>query len=256
MQSTLTKVRQAMGQSAAAPYLNLVWAWYSRGDTRNALYNLETVATMKRIVGSGSVCVDVGSHRGELLRHMIRLAPRGQYFAFEPLPAYADFLRARYPQARVVQAAVGDYQGQSSFIHVKNDPGYSGLRIREYNLPDPDIEEIQVNVVRLDDVIPETTKVAFIKIDVEGGEYGVLNGALRTIERGKPTIVVEVTRRALAAYGVDARQFYALLSEGCNYHLSTMRTWLDGKAPISEPEFCRHWDRRSEFYFIAYPKVS
>ena len=254
MQSTLAKVRVAMGQSAAAPYLNLVWAWYARGDTRNALYNLETVATMKRTLGTESVCVDVGAHRGELLRHMIRLAPTAQHFAFEPLPHCAEFLRTRYPQVRVVRAAVGDYQGRSSFIHVRNDPGYSGLRIREYNRPDPDLAEIEVDVVRLDDVIPETARVTFIKIDVEGGEYGVLKGALRTIERGKPTIVVEVTRRALAAYGIDAAQFYALLSAECHYHLSTMRRWLDGKPPISEAEFCRHWEQRSEFYFVAYPR--
>lgn len=41
---------------------------------------------MKKALSANSVCVDVGCHRGNLLAEMLKNAPRGEFFAFEPLP--------------------------------------------------------------------------------------------------------------------------------------------------------------------------
>ena len=46
-------------------------------------------------------------------------------------------------------------------------------------------------LVALDEYLKECSKIDLIKIDVEGMEVDVLNGALKTIEKNKPVIVIE-----------------------------------------------------------------
>jgi hypothetical protein len=46
-------------------------------------------------------CIDVGAHQGNLLRHMMELAPAGRHLAYEPLPELAAELEAQFPKAEV-----------------------------------------------------------------------------------------------------------------------------------------------------------
>lgn len=48
-----------------------------------------------------------------------------------------------------------------------------------------------VRIERLDDLLPSTEDIALIKVDVEGFEVEVLKGAVKTLERCQPLIVVE-----------------------------------------------------------------
>ena len=50
------------------------------------------------------------------------------------------------------------------------------------------------HAVTLDDAISENniTKVDFIKLDVGGFEYAVLSGGAKTINKFKPTILIEL----------------------------------------------------------------
>jgi FkbM family methyltransferase len=184
---------------------------------------------------------------------MVRLAPRGTHLAFEPLPHLAAHLRRAFPQVRVHEAAVSDQSGSAEFVHVENDPAYSGLRERLYDRPDPVLARIPVTVVRLDDVVAEAQPVHFVKLDIEGGEFHALRGAVRTIARARPVIVFEAGPRSTGQYGVGADAMYHLIGARLGYRLSTMARWLADAAPYGETDFRRAWDDGTEFYFIAYP---
>jgi len=60
---------------------------------KNRLYDIQTLEIMKRVLREDSNCVDVGCHQGSILREMLRLAPKGTHFAFEPLPGMYEGLR-------------------------------------------------------------------------------------------------------------------------------------------------------------------
>ena len=117
------------------------------------------------------------------------------------------------------QAAVADRNGQAEFLHVENAPAYSGLRRRIYDRPDPQIAIIRVMVVALDDVIPADQPLAFMKIDIEGGEYHALLGAANTIRRCRPVIVLEAGSKSTGQYGVTPAELFALVSQSFGYDL-------------------------------------
>jgi FkbM family methyltransferase len=121
---------------------------------------------------------------------MMDISPSGKHYAFEPLPHLAQELREKFPQVTVQQVALSDRSGESEFLFVENDPGYSGLQRRFYGRPDPKIRRIPVRVATLDEMIPQDERIGFIKMDIEGGEFHAMKGGVETIRRCQPTTFI------------------------------------------------------------------
>jgi FkbM family methyltransferase len=210
-----------------------VWTHRNPQPTeRSVKYDWQTVEVMFRVLRRNSSCIDVGAHYGNILCHMIEIAPLGKHYAFEPLPHLARKLTERYPGVVVHEAAVGDVPGESEFLFVENDPAYSGLRRRIYYRPDPKIRTIHVPVVTLDEVIPRDEKIAFIKLDIEGGEFHAIKGGVETIRRGKPIIVFEGGSQSIGQYGIEPAEVFFLVNDDLAYDLSTMDRWLTRQVPL------------------------
>ena len=222
-------------------------------EEKNDRYDAETLTIMKRILKRDSNCVDVGAHSGSILRLMLECAPKGQHFAFEPLPDFAARLRASFAQARVFELALSDTTGRVGFQHVVADPAYSGLRRRTYPSQLQEIHVITVQTERLDNLIPADLPVAFIKIDVEGAEMGVLRGAEGVIKRCRPFIVFEHGLGGADHYGTTPAAVYDFLRAECGLQVTLMRRWLGGKSPFTRAEFVENFQRGRDFYYLAYP---
>jgi FkbM family methyltransferase len=71
----------------------------------------------------------------------------------------------------------------------------------------------RVKVRKLDDVLAESgiTRVDFIKIDVEGYELEVLNGAVETLRSSRPRLFIEVDDANLSEQSSSARQLIGFL---------------------------------------------
>ena len=59
----------------------------------------------------------------------------------------------------------------------------------EKQIDDPSF--VRVDMVRIDDVVPANRSVTILHLDVEGFEQAALSGALETIMRCKPILVLE-----------------------------------------------------------------
>src|SRR5690606_40085228 len=92
-------------------------------------------------------------------------------------------------EATVYPYALSTENKQTTFHYVKNAPAYSGLNKRKYAIDNPDIEKIEVEVKRLDDIIPSETPIHFIKIDVEVGECDIMLGGKELLKKNQPTIL-------------------------------------------------------------------
>ena len=174
--------------------------------TKNLKYDRLTQKIMSKVIKSNSNCIDVGCHKGEMLDLMLKYAPKGKHLAFEPIPSFFDKLQEKYQGlATIYPHALSSEKGNTTFQYVKNAPAYSGIKKRKYDVKNPEIEQINVTLELLDNLVENDFSVDFIKIDVEGAEFGVLKGAKNIILKNKPYIIFE--------FGLGASEFYGTKPE-------------------------------------------
>jgi FkbM family methyltransferase len=206
------------------------------------------VALLERALAPDSDCLDVGAHTGAVLRELVRLAPGGRHVAWEPLPEFADRLRTEFPTVEVREAALSDRDGGRSFVHVLEDPGWSGFLERP--TPGGDlVERITVRCERLDDALPSAVRPAFVKIDVEGAEEQVLRGASDTLRRHRPLIAFEHGLGAADRFGTTPQRIHDLLAGELAYAIHGM----DGDGPYTRTRFAEIFARGERVNFVAHP---
>lgn len=222
--------------------------------TQNQQYDKQTTLVIKKVCQENSNCVDVGCHKGEVLDIMRKYAPKGHHFGFEPIPELYQALQFKYSktEAQIFDIALSNEKGIKTFNFVVSNPAYSGLIKRQYDKPHEQDTSIEVRVDLLDHIIPKDTPIALMKIDVEGGEMGVLEGGKQTILRAKPIIIFEHGMGASDYYGTKPEQLYDFL-QSCGYKVATMKRWLKGETSFSKEEFKHQFYDRLNYYFIAYP---
>jgi len=213
------KVQAAFTRERSAAHI-------SNLEEKNRLYDMQTIAIMKRSLREDSNCVDVGCCQGSILREILRFAPKGTHFAFEPLPGMYQGLREAFGSLTSLHLddyALSDTTGTTTFQHVVSNPAYSGLRQRRYDRPHEQIEEIVVKTNLLDNLIPKHIAIQFIKVDVEGAELQVFKGAIETIKNSRPIIVFEHGLGAADYYGTSPENVYDLESD-CVRSIAVVRT--------------------------------
>src|SRR5215831_1141717 len=139
--------------------------------------------------------IDVGANDGSYVHYLRRHARL--VIAFEPMPTLARALRRKFARGVVVESlALSDKTGTVSLCMPVVDgvvvTGCSTVSSKA-SATYPAHRAIEVPMDRLDNVYGD--QVGFIKIDVEGHEQAVLDGAVETVRRCRPRMLVEVDER-------------------------------------------------------------
>lgn len=217
----------------------------------NQFYDKCTHEIIRRVVHPGRIAIDVGAHVGEILRTMVEAAPDEQHIAVEPIPGLAEGLRRDFPGVDVQEVALAAEAGPDvEFQYVVSNPSYSGLRERAYDRPDETVEQISVRTARLDDLIPDGTDVALIKIDVEGGELGVLRGASRVLST-RPVVIFEHGLGAADRYGTTPSDVWAEF-EKASMRVSLLDAYLEHRPSLTLEQFDDEFHSGSNYYFVAH----
>lgn len=221
--------------------------------TKNLKYDRLTEAIITKVLNEESVCIDVGAHKGEILDLILAKSPNQKHYAFEPIPTFHKNLKENYAsKCHVYGCALSNEEGETTFQFVKNAPAYSGIKKRKYDIDNPEIEEINVELKRLDDLIPATTKIDLIKIDVEGAELLVMKGAKELIKKQKPVIIFECGLGASDFYGDKAENIYEFISSELGLNISTLKSFNSNEEALNKNAFCAHYNDNSEYYFVAH----
>lgn len=221
--------------------------------TKNQRYDRLTERVISKVCHAESNCADVGCHKGEILDLFLAAAPQGRHFGFEPIPLLFQNLKAKYADranCHFFDIALSNKQGTSSFNYVVSNPSYSGLLKRRYDRPNEEDTQITVRTEKLDDVWPADLRLDVLKIDVEGGEQMVLEGARETLIRWKPTVIFEHGLGASDIYGSTPEQVFALL-ESCGLHIYLLENFLVQGAPLDAAGFAKQFYGRCNYYFVA-----
>jgi FkbM family methyltransferase len=221
--------------------------------SKGEMYDVYTEQIIKKVCNSRSNCIDIGAHSGEIVDIISEYAPKGIHYGFEPIPTMYQNLIEKYKKSKNWQffdLALSDKKGTTTFNYVVTNPAYSGINKRSYPSENENISLIEVKTELLDNVLPADYKVDLIKIDVEGGEMGVLKGAVGTIRKYKPVIVFEHGLGAAEFYGTTPEMVYDLL-HSCGLKLYTLTGWLGEGNPLTLDEHKRLFDTNEEYYFVA-----
>lgn len=145
----------------------------------------------------GRLAVDVGANRGDITE--VLAARFDRVVAFEPHPDAARALRERVPKAGVVEAAVGERPGVLTLRRYPDSLQTSAYGDQELDtLPRGNpTGEFDVPMLTLAD---DMRDVDFIKIDVEGMERRVLEGAEPLLADQHPALLIEIHSAANGAW--------------------------------------------------------
>lgn len=153
----------------------------------------------------GDVMVDVGANIGEtVLTAAIRVGSRGRVLGIEPHPRTFRFLQDNVrlngvANVDLVNRAVGAVSGVVQFSDDRRD-----------DMNRVGGGDIQVPVERLDSLVPADAAIALLKVDVEGYERFVFEGAPQVLTR-TACVFFEVSGPHFAAFGYRTQDVLAIL---------------------------------------------
>ena len=223
--------------------------------TTNQRYDKQTKRIMKIVLEDQSTFVDIGSHKGEILSEALKISPKGKHFAFEPIPSLYQKLKTKYGKScEIKNFGLSDKKTKSDFQHVISNSAYSGIKLRTYPKVE-NIETIQIELDTLDNQLKKHDRVDLIKIDVEGGEFDVLKGAVNVIDKFHPVIVFEHGLGASDYYQTSPTDIFEFFSS-IDYQLFTLKGFIDDSESLSMIEFHDLYHTNKEYYFLAKLRVS
>jgi FkbM family methyltransferase len=157
---------------------------------------------LDQYVKEGDVIIDAGAHIGtHTIWYSNRVGYSGRVLAFEANRAAFECLSINCGGMKNVELhyqALGDKEGEVSIEVIPDNAGMSYVR-----------EGVGVRMNTIDSL--GLDRLDFIKIDVEGFEPNVLEGAAETISRCRPVMFIEVNREALKRNGYTPEDVYKKL---------------------------------------------
>jgi FkbM family methyltransferase len=159
------------------------------GILRRGLFDLTVSEGLYRLADSGELVVDVGGNVGHMTSVLSRRVGRGgTVLTFEPHPVIHEYLvanvrgwaaRADAPEVVLHRTALSNFHGTSELVMSTGFDWNQGTATLEKHA-EGDVRAERVDVRRLDDVLGNR-HVGVMKIDVEGHERAVLEGAERAL---------------------------------------------------------------------------
>jgi len=176
---------------------------FSLVNESGTFYELEVLTSAQRFVRSGDLVYDIGANIGN---HSIWFAGvcGCQVRAFEPNDKAVSLLRLNVEEnnlgERITIEPVGVGAAAGRAFVLRSDDTNLGATQLEAS------DDGDLRIVALDD-LDNGSKVALIKIDVEGDEINVLQGAMGLLQRDHPVLIIE------ARSHTDYEAVFGLLNE-------------------------------------------
>lgn len=185
-------------------------------------YEKEDSDMLYNLVSDKDVIFDIGGNIGWYSNHLSKKLSTAVIHAFEPIPETFSQLERNVKlnkSSNIIlnNVALSDSQRTLTFYYSPLQTGASSsINITE----NADMVELQCQTNTIDNYMEENNilQLDFIKCDVEGAEFFVYKGGLKTIKKSLPIVFTEMLRKWAAKFDYhpnDIINFFEELGYNC-----------------------------------------
>jgi FkbM family methyltransferase len=167
----------------------------------------DTIKIFEKYLNLGDTFIDIGANLGYMSINASKIVgPKGKIISFEPDNTIYNLLENNISlnnveNIKLNKIGLSNYNGEASF-NIATESGLSRLENKNNNLEGLILQtKITIKVKTLDSFLSENNftnlKIKMIKIDVEGHELNILQGAINLLKDSKPIIILEINPGAL-----------------------------------------------------------
>lgn len=226
----------------------LVYGIYEKYDTE----------LFKKIVKPGMIVVDIGANIGYYTLMAAKLiGSNGKVYAFEPEPSNYELLIKNikinnYTNIISIQKAVSNKNGKARLFINKSNLGNSSLI--ENNVPQK-IGFTEVETITLDnffDSVVKNNKIDFIKMDTQGAEKLVIEGAEKILKDNNLKIIMEFWPFGLRNMGSEPSDLLKMLQDfGFKIkHINGKDSYLKKLEMTEIINLCENKDKKNKMGYI------
>jgi len=165
---------------------------------------LQTLHVAFGLVRDWSAAIDGGANQGDWAAEM---ASRFQnVYAFEPADDMAELCARRFSDQKNVAVAHKALWNVKASVSIHPPIGEPTKTLARYVQPGGDIDAVAIDDLGL-------PSCGLIKLDLEGAELLALEGAISTLSRYRPVVIVECKNRLLERFGASKKQLLEFLSD-------------------------------------------
>ena len=221
------------------------------------------IKILPQLIKHGTDTIDVGVYRGVYSYELSRLS--NHIHAFEANPIIYEYLQNNLTRIikniTLYNYALSDRKGIASFrIPIRRKTIFQSQFEEKYHAGAGTIHEantfdkfdkFDVKTIKLDD-FKFSNKISFIKIDVEGHELKVIDGAKDTIKKHKPNLLVEIQEQHTKKKLLESINYIEnLYYKSYIFHNNALLEIKDYKEFNIDAKSAE----QNEFNFIFIPKV-
>ncbi|HPI30848.1 MAG TPA: FkbM family methyltransferase [Bacteroidales bacterium] len=165
--------------------------------SNNNGYNLIDISVKAHLakINGPLICIDVGAHRGDFIKELSTCVELEKAILIEPIPEMVEILKEKFANKNylIFQNVISDIDKSEKDFLINEMPATSSLF--EFNKEMEELNNINTNVKNKQKVITRTMdsivlesklkKIDILKIDVQGAEHLVINGAKETLKKTK-----------------------------------------------------------------------
>lgn len=170
------------------------------------IYEWDNLRLMRRLLEPGTVYLDIGANIGLMSVPILKYCTGSKVVSIEASPDTARYLESTWAGSGycdrwvIVNEAVGEVPGTNTYYCGTDEFGaFDGSRDTGRG---GEKKAIIVNVTTVDRIWTslDRPQVSLIKLDIEGGEYDALLGAMNCLRETRPAVLLEWNPVNLRAY--------------------------------------------------------
>jgi FkbM family methyltransferase len=213
------------------------WIWFY------GLYEPIEAFLFMRLLCPGMNVVDVGANAGQYtILASTCIGPAGQVHSFEPVPTTYTRLALAVAENHLTNVFLhrAALWSEETTLYLGLPPGFSenrdtgGFSVRA---GDDRKTQIEAPALTLDTYVAREnlTHIDFIKMDIEGAEPQALAGALETLKRFRPLLLLEINPPILTESGSSVAELWNLIAP-LGYRVWRIGLDPSESGPLTSPE--------------------